>query len=153
MAEGNRIDTLNNSDMTLLYTRVDENNLPFANLLERVIKNDAEINEQDGSGDTALHIAINKDADLNTLRTLMEKGANFKVSNNDSKTPFGCLNYGSWNTALNLLKLNKYFNFNNETTLLHMILDEYGYTIWGVDLEDENHSRQEEVVELFWKGF
>lgn len=50
MAEGNRIDTLNNSDMTLLYTRVDENNSPFANLLERVIKNDAEINEQDGNG-------------------------------------------------------------------------------------------------------
>jgi ankyrin repeat protein len=44
--------------MTLLYTRVDENNLPFANLLERAIKNDAEINEQDDSGDTALHIAI-----------------------------------------------------------------------------------------------
>jgi hypothetical protein len=53
MAEGNRIDTLNNSDMTLLYTRVNENNLPFANLLESVIKNDAEINEQDGSGDTS----------------------------------------------------------------------------------------------------
>lgn len=153
MAEGNRIDTLNNSDMTLLYTRVDENNSPFANLLERVIKNDAEINEQDGNGDTALHIAIDKDADLNTLRTLMEKDANFKVSNNDSKTPLECLNYGSWNTALNLLKLSKYFNFNNETTLLHMILDEYGYKIWGVDLEDENYSRQEEVIELFWKGF
>jgi ankyrin repeat protein len=60
MAEGNRIDTLNNSDTTLLYTRVDENNLPFANLLERAIKNDAEINEQDDSGDTALHIAIDK---------------------------------------------------------------------------------------------
>ncbi|CAC5404357.1 unnamed protein product [Mytilus coruscus] len=116
--------------------------------VRRLIQNGADVNKQNENGDTALHLAISADVDIDVLRILMERGSCLKITNNNGKTPLECLNRGSWQTAVNLLKLEKHFDFRNgrKQNLLHLLMNKLGSNIWPEIDEDE----QDELIGLFW---
>ncbi|XP_045194957.2 uncharacterized protein LOC123550589 [Mercenaria mercenaria] len=116
-----------------------------------------DINYQNVNGDTAFHVAISKDADINILKALLEKDANVNVTNNNRKTPFECINHGSWQTAINLLKLEKDFDLRDDIgdTFLHVLMDRVGDSVWGIrrTIDDKcecGNSEQEQMIEKFW---
>ncbi|XP_071153532.1 ankyrin-2-like [Mytilus edulis] len=128
--------------------------------LIRIDKLGENVNEQNENGNTALHLAISSNADIGILRSLMNKGAQLNITNNDGHTPLECLQHGSWKTALSLLKLEKQFDFrdNNGGMFLHSLMDRLGDNIWGIVRPDDievghiGHVEQDELIGLFWEG-
>ncbi|KAL4223655.1 hypothetical protein ACF0H5_017123 [Mactra antiquata] len=118
---------------------------------------DWDITYQNEDGDTALHVAIASDVDNKILQSLFEKGADVNVANANGKTPFECLNHGSMNTALNLLKLEKSFDLKDENgdTFLHVLMDRVGDSVWGIRRTGEEGSfgasDQHNMIDKFWK--
>ncbi|XP_045193208.2 uncharacterized protein LOC123549301 [Mercenaria mercenaria] len=116
-----------------------------------------DINYQNVNGDTAFHVAISTDADINILKALLEKDADVNVTNNNGKTPFECINHGSWQTAINLLKLEKVFDLRDDIgdTFLHVLMDRVGDSVWGIRRTIDGkcefgNSDQEQMIEKFW---
>lgn len=134
---------LDNSEVTDLK---DKNEV--TQVVRMIIQNGADVNKQNENGDTALHLAISADVDIDVLRILIKRGSSLKINNNNGKTPLECLNRGSWQTAVNLLKLEKHFDFRNsrKEMLLHLLMKKIGSNIWTAIDEEE----QDEQIGLFW---
>ncbi|CAG2217627.1 ANKRD44 [Mytilus edulis] len=137
---------LDNSEVTMVTNLKDKNEV--TQVVRMIIQNGADVNKQNENGDTALHLAISADVDIDVLRILIKRGSSLKINNNNGKTPLECLNRGSWQTAVNLLKLEKHFDFRNsrKETLRHLLMNKLGSNIWTAIDEEE----QDEQIGLFW---
>ena len=134
----------------------------FSNDLDAVkqaLDGGVDVHKQYSEGNTAFHLAISTDSDIEILRCLLEHGASLTLTNDDNLRPLECLRHGSLQTALNLLKLETQFDFRdeNESMLLHMFMDRLGDNIWGIIRPEGmdgkiDYNEQDKLIELFWEG-
>ena len=121
-------------------------------LIEYLIDNGANINYSDSCGDTVLHYAVQYGS-LQHVQTLIEKGADFNIKNEENTSPFDLVIYG------NRAYIIKYFTqraikVNNLTKnnfdYLKRLIDWINYK-W--DNENTIHVKHETANILVRKGF